>query len=385
MSTLTVATEKRIASLNSQLEAARIAYYQDAKPIMEDAAYDLLEKELKGLIKANPELAPLAPVTKTVGSDLTSGGRVKHSVPMLSIENHYTEDDYETWYNAQNLDGNGVMCEEPKQDGISCSLTYENGKLIRALTRGDGVSGEDITAAVFQVRDIPKSLPSLPQTLEVRGELVMKNSTLARINAEQTKKGQKIYASTRNLTAGTMKQKDLSNISDRDIQIRPWDVLGNQLPDSRLERLRLIAKDGFPAPEGEIVTNREELISRLHQILAQNKNSDINKDGVVLKIDSVKACEALGVGSNYTNYQICYKEQSSKGVTYLREVVWQCGRSGKLTPVGILDPVTLAGAVITRVNLNNISYIREMNLKINSRVEVTRSGEVIPIISKVLD
>jgi DNA ligase (NAD+) len=384
MSTLTVAIEKRIAELNSQLEDARVAYYQHAAPIMTDAEYDAKEHELKSLIKKNPELAKSAPVVSTVGSDLTAGGRVKHAIPMKSIENHYTTDDYAAWYDTQALDGNGVMVEEPKYDGISISAIFVNGKLVRALTRGDGESGEDITAAVRATGNIPVSLPS-GKTLEVRGELVMKNSTLAKINAKLAAAGLKTYASTRNLCAGTMKQKDLTNIPERDIQIRPWDVLGKDLPDSRLKRLHLIAKDGFPAPLGVIVTDRATLLATLNTLLANNKISDVNADGVVLKIDSVKASETLGVGSNYANFQICFKPQSAKGETYLREVLWQVGRSGKVTPVGILDPVTLAGAVITRVNLNNISYIREMKLRINSRVLICRSGDVIPVIERVLD
>ncbi len=147
----------------------------------------------------------------------------------------------------------------------------------------------------------------------------------------------------------------------------------------------MIAKAGFPAPLGKIVTNRAMLLATLNTLLASNKTSDVNADGVVLKIDSVQVCESLGVSSNYTNYQICFKPQSAKGETHLREVLWQVGRSGKLTPVGILDPITLAGAVITRVNLNNISYIREMGLKINSRVSLVRSGDVIPVIESVLE
>ena len=280
------------------------------------------------------------------------------------------------------------FCIEPKWDGISVSLVYQGGKLIRALTRGDGEAGEVITDQVYATGNIPVTLSSkfFPTgNLEVRGELVMKNSTLAKINAKLAAAGLKTYASTRNLCAGTMKQKDLSNVPERDIQIRPWDVLGKDLPDSRLERLQMIAKIGFPAPLGVIVTDRAMLLATLNTLLANNKISDVNADGVVLKIDSVKASETLGCGSNYANFQICFKPQSAKGETHLREVIWQVGRSGKLTPVGILDPVTLAGAVITRVNLNNISYIRDMKLKINSRVSLIRSGDVIPVVERVLD
>ncbi len=377
-----------VKSLNALLESAREAYYVKHAPLMSDADFDRKERELKELVAKNPDLKQYAPVLKQVGSDLSNGGRVKHAKPMRSIENHYTEDDYAAWYDAQALDGNGVMVEEPKYDGISVSLVYESGMLVRALTRGDGDSGEEITKQVWATGNVPTavSAANFPTgSVTIRGELVMKNSTLKKINEKLAAAGQKIYASTRNLCAGTMKQKDLTNIPERDIQIRPWDVIGAGLPDSRLERLRLIAKEGFPAPGGSIVTSREHLLANLKVLLESNKTSDVNADGVVLKIDSVKASETLGVGSNYANFQICFKPQSAKGETHLREVVWQVGRSGKLTPVGILDPITLAGAVITRVNLNNISYIRDMKLKINSRVSLVRSGDVIPVIESVLE
>jgi len=255
---------------------------------------------------------------------------------------------------------------------------------LRSLTRGDGTSGEDITAATRACPAIPTSI-SLKGNIEVRGELVMKNSTLARINDEATKTGQKTYASTRNLTAGTMKQKNLDNVPDRDIQIRPWDALGDNLPASRLERLRLLAKEGFAEPRSVLVSDRDKILPTLRDLLEKNKTSDIAADGVVMKIDDVPSCQALGVSSNYTNYQICFKPQNDKGITYLRGVNWFVGRSGKITPVGIVDPITLAGAVITNVNLNNITWIREMGLKINSRISLIRSGGVIPVVDKVLD
>jgi DNA ligase (NAD+) len=377
-------TAQEVTALNDLLHRARKAYYVDHSPIMSDRDFDLKEKELKDLVRDNPSLASLAPELKAVGSDLTDGGRVKHAVPMKSIENHYTEEDYVSWYDAQALDGNGVMVSEPKYDGISCSILYENGRMIRALTRGDGESGEDITAAVRATGNIPVTLPS-GRSLEVRGELVMKNSTLARINDEATKAGQKTYASTRNLTAGTMKQKNLDNVPDRDIQIRPWDALGDNLPASRLERLRLLSKEGFAEPRSVLVSDRDKILPTLRDLLEKNKTSDIAADGVVMKIDDVPSCQALGVSSNYTNYQICFKPQNDKGITYLRGVNWFVGRSGKITPVGIVDPITLAGAVITNVNLNNITWIREMGLKINSRISLIRSGGVIPVVDKVLD
>ena len=379
---------KRVEELNQLLTDARKAYYVDANPIMSDANYDLLEKELKGLLAEDESLKSLAPVAVTVGSDLTvNGGRQLHAIPMLSIENHYTVEDFLSWYDGLREspdDDSAVVCLEPKQDGISVSLIYENGKLVRALTRGDGNSGEDITKAVYQVRDIPKTILAIKK-VEIRGELVMKNSTLARINSEQTKLGEKTYASTRNLTAGTMKQKNLENIPGREIQIRPWDVLGEDLPDSGIARLLMLTSAGFAKPAGQLARNREEVKTLLYQMLLENKNSDIAADGVVMKVDSHKIRKQLGVSSNYTNYQICFKPQSASGTTILRDIEWQIGRTGKLTPVASCDPVVLAGAEVRRACLNNISYIREMGLTIGAQIEMLRSGDVIPQIVRVIE
>src|SRR5271165_3313806 len=270
-----VSTDYRIKELNKLLEEAAAAYYQKADPLMTDIEFDLYEKELKQLVKDNPQFASLAPYLTKVGSDLTKNtGRVTHKVPMLSIENMYTEADFLAQYDKW---GGVQVVLEPKQDGISASLVYENGKLIQALTRGDGSSGEDMTAQVNVVKSIPKFVPcfiSHPR-VEIRGELVMRKQTLVRINLELEAKGMKVYASTRNLTAGTMKQKDLSVIPNREIELRPWDVLGDNLPDSRLERLRLLGNNGFSKPESVLLTDRSQVIPVLQKFLILLKTSDV--------------------------------------------------------------------------------------------------------------
>src|SRR5271154_2406711 len=246
-------TKELIKKLNKTLEEARDAYYIKAAPIMTDGEYDILEKQLASFIENHPQFAEYAPVLKTVGSDVTSSGRLKHASPMLSIENQYTFEDVLTW--CKKLPANKKLVLEPKFYGISFSLHYRDGQLVQALSRGSGSEGEDITAQVKAVLSIPKTFlteqtpgvwvrpESIPADLEIRGELVMKNSTLAEINAL----GGKQYSSTRNLTAGTMKQRDLAIVASRDIMHAPWDVLGDNdiLPDSGLDRLHLIAKFGF--------------------------------------------------------------------------------------------------------------------------------------------
>lgn len=384
-----------IINLNSQLIEAADAYYKRAAPIMSDATFDAFEKQLKQLVAANPQYASMATYLQKVGSDATSNGRTPHKIRMLSIENMYTETDYVDQFDHF---GGVPVVEEPKFDGISVSLTYYNGILTKALTRGDGESGEDITAQV-SLTEVPTSLGSTlgnsngspirtPAFLEVRGELVMRNSTFAKLNAKYAASGQKTYSSTRNLTAGTMKLSPVkysAQIKEREITLRAWDVIGENLPASRLERLKLIANCGFSKPEGILVTDRNQLIPTLHTLLSSNKISDVTADGVVMKVDDVPTCTRLGLSSKYTNYQTCFKPQSDKAETYVREIVWQIGRTGKLTPVAICDPVTLAGAVLTRVTINNVSWIKEMGLTIGAKIEMLRSGGVIPKIESVID
>jgi len=384
-----------IRDLNDQLEKARNAYYVLAAPIMTDAEYDVLEGRLRGLIKANPWLANMATALMTVGSDLTATNglpRVKHIRPMLSIENQYKKDDVLAW--ALSLPKGTTFDVEPKRDGTSNENRYLNGQLKASLTRGKGDEGEDQTAQVKALQSIPQFLVHAPlldvaPDINIRGELVMRDGELDRLNKEAAKNGTKTYASTRNLTAGTMKQKDLSVVASREILFMPWDVYSPSndagLPDSNFERMRLLEQAGFPKYDGIHVTNSDNLVKAIDDILALNAKSEIRADGVVIKVDSHKLRQQLGVESKFTNWMTCFKPQSASGTTYLREIIWQMGRTGKISPVAICDPVVLAGASVTRASLNNETWIATMGLTIGSKVEMLRSGDVIPQIVKVLD
>jgi len=388
--------KNQIIELNHRIEEARKAYYVDAQPTMSDAEYDQLEKRLEAAVREAPEFRHLATALKTVGSDLTTAsGRVKHVRPMLSIENKYNKNEVVEFFRS--LPAQCVILE-PKRDGISACLTFKNGKLVKALTRGDGQAGEDMTAQINALRNIPKELfgygvsfaPSeLPTTLSVCGELVMQKTELSRINDAARSSGEKEYVSTRNLTAGTMKQKDLSVVASRDIRIIPWDVYSpdqdDKLPDSGYERMKLLENMGFSHFDGILITDESQVLGILDDILAFNKESDVVADGVVAKADSHRLRRELGVASKYTNWQVCFKPQSSSGTTYLRSIEWQVGRQGKLTPVATCDPVPLAGAVITHATLNNITWIDTMGLKLGAKIEMLRSGEIIPQIVKVID
>jgi DNA ligase (NAD+) len=378
-------TEALIRSLNKQVLAAQAAYYS-GEPILSDAEYDTLEARLKGIVQSSPWLAEHATSLHKPGDAPLASGRVKHTRPMLSIENKYTKPEITDFFLTLPTP---LMLAEPKRDGISCELRYRNRELVQALTRGSGTEGEDITAQVRQVKAIPKSFAELFPfaDLNVRGELVMRKSELERINKAARAKGEKEYASTRNLTAGTMKLKDLAEVAKREILFMPWEVYGDEsaLNDSGYTRMLMLERAGFPKYEGWIVDNADHAIKILDQVLAQNKESDIIADGVVFKAESHKDRAKMGNGSKVANYQVCFKPQSASGTTYLRSIEWQVGRQGKLTPVATCDPVPLAGAMVTRATLNNITWIDAMGLKLGAKVEMLRSGDVIPQIVKVID
>jgi DNA ligase (NAD+) len=366
-----------VDNVNAQLEAARKAYYAGS-PIMSDAEYDTLEQQIAGLSKQQPGSVPS--VLTTVGTD--QGGRIPHKFPMRSIANTYTEDELLAFYREQA----GPYTLSSKWDGVSCSLTYDDGSLIQALTRGDGDAGEDILPQILAVASIPHSIPHMG-LLNVRGELVIAQSTLDKLNIALSAKGLKPYMSTRNLVAGTMKLKDLSEIPNRNVQFMPWEVLGDNLPDSAMVGLLDLEKYGFRKPDDEIILTEEELLTRLRRRVFDltHDKQEIGRDGFVLKVDRTIQRRELGLGSKFANFQVCFKPQNAKAESILREVRWQVGRQGRLTPVGVIDPVVLAGATITNVTLNNQSWIDDMGLKIGSRVMVVRSGDVIPQITEVLD
>lgn len=388
-----------VQQYNRKLEEARDAYYKKATPIMTDAEYDALEKHLKSIIARAPKLAYAAPVLTSVGSDLTAtaSGRVRHIRPMLSIENKYTKDEITDFFLTLPTP---LMLAEPKRDGISCELRYRDGHLVQALSRGNGTEGEDMTAQVKVLLSVPKTLlmenspgvyvrhSAFPADTNVRGELVMRKSELERINKAARAKGEKEYASTRNLTAGTMKLKDLAEVAKREIIFIPWEVYGGDdaaLPDSGYTRMLMLAGVGFAKYEGFMIDGADTVIKVLDHILAANKESDVIADGVVVKADSHKDRARMGNGSKVANYQVCFKPQSASGTTYLRSIEWQVGRQGKLTPVATCDPVPLAGAMVTHATLNNITWIDAMGLKLGAKVEMLRSGDVIPQIVKVID
>jgi len=293
---------------------------------------------------------------------------------------------------------------EPKVDGVSASLIFQNRKFHRALTRGDGEAGEDVTKILEASGAIPLRLPEgLPDRLEVRGEVWISKAQMERLNRELERQGKKVYTSQRNLASGTLKLKDPSEAQGRNLRFHPWDCFG--LTDEHLKTrskdarwrshsLQFLELQGFGPCKHRSVEGAELLKNLQHHIDEMRQERGVVwhglgmlTDGLVIKVDTPSVRESLGQDSKYPNWARAYKFQDSKGETTLLGLEWYCSRNGKLTPVGILEPIVLNGATISKVNLNNITYIQK-ELGINTlpcKVEVIRSGDVIPIISRVLE
>jgi len=373
-------TQKTILNLNTELISAQNAYYA-GESILTDAEYDSKERQLAMLVANYPQFASIASVLTKVGQG-SSSATVPHSKPMVSIENMYTED---TFVKAAASFGEFVLIE-PKRDGNSCELVYLNGKLVRAVTRGDGENGENITAQVLALKAIPKNIDTIIHDLRIRGEIVMANSELARINSTSSKQ----YANSRNIVAGSLKLKDLKTVSERNIFMIPWDMYSPDedlaLPKSGFSRMELAEKFGFPKYEGYLVENDANHIKRvLNKVLEDIKDADIVSDGAVIKAEDVAMRSYLGVGSKFSKWCSCFKPQNLSAETKLIDVEFGLGRTGRVSPVAILEPVNLGGAKVSRVSIMNESWLNDLGLKIGSTVVICRSGDVIPDIQSVID
>jgi DNA ligase (NAD+) len=391
-------TKDLVLELNLKLVAARHAYYAEASPIMTDEEYDKVEQELKTLVLNEPDLKRYATVLTTVGSDLRdSANRVKHKTPMLSLENNFVIADIQNWMRSLPVGTN--VCLEPKIDGLSLSLRFIDRKLVLATTRGDGEVGEDVTAQVFASPNIPKTLhrdfPATP--VEIRGEAFILDAVFQRLNAEAAAVGDKAYANTRNLAAGTLKLKNLKEVANRDLRIQPWEVHG--LPDNPLgaskdlEYLATHNEVGKPSwrqaqlyrvSDPEMLPKAIEDVRKIRETV-WHKGLGMQTDGIVLKVENRDLRKKLGHGSKYPNWACCFKFQSLNGVTELKGIEWSGGRSGILTPVGLLEPINLGGSVISRVNLNNMSFIQNLGLSLGCRVNIIKSGDVIPMVSALVE
>lgn len=381
-----------IQRLREEIEAHNYAYYILSAPTISDYDFDQLLKRLEQLEAEHPDLITPDSPTQRVGTDRTEGfAQVAHRYPMLSLGNTYSYDDVREFYErvAKDLGGKPfTIIAELKYDGLSISLTYEQGKLARAVTRGDGQMGDDVTANVRTIRSIPLRLrgTNYPDTVEVRGEILLPFVEFDRLNVERHRANLPLFANPRNAASGTLKQLDPAVVAERRLDAYLYYVPGQpDLPDSHYERLQLCRSWGLKVSEA---TRRcetlEEVLSFLDYWEEARANAPVATDGVVLKVDSITEQEELGYTAKTPRWAIAYKYQAEQAKTRLISVDFQVGRTGAVTPVANLDAVSLSGTTVRRASLHNADFIEAFDLHIDDQVLVEKGGEIIPKIVGVV-
>ena len=378
--------KQRIEQLLRELHEHNYRYYVENQPIISDYDFDQLMYELQLLEARHPEMADPNSPTQRVGSDLqTEFRQVAHRHPMLSLANTYGEQDVRDWYDAvsRGLSGEPFeVCCEMKYDGLSISLTYVDGRLTQAVTRGDGVQGDDVTQNVRTIRAIPLVLPcqGYPREFEIRGEILMPWTSFERLNREREAAGEPLFANPRNAASGTLKSLDSRVVAARQLDAYLYYLLGEELPaEGHYENLETARQWGFKISEGmKKVHTVEEIFDYINYWDKERKNLPVATDGIVLKVNSLRQQRALGFTAKSPRWAIAYKFKAERVCTRLLEVTYQVGRTGAVTPVANMEPVQLAGTTVRRATLNNEDFIRSFDLHIGDYVYVEKGGEIIP-------
>ena len=397
---------KRIEQLRKELHEHNYKYYVLNQPTIGDQEFDFMMHELQDLEAKHPEMADPNSPTQRVGSDLNAEFKqVEHKYPMLSLANTYNEQDVADWYESvkKGLAGEDFeVCCEMKYDGLSISLTYVDGKLTQAVTRGDGVHGDDVTANVKTIRSIPlvlenhgdRSLDMLgeasnqgpvpvipyPREFEIRGEILMPWSVFERLNKEREEAEEPLFANPRNAASGTLKSQKSSLVASRQLDAYLYYLLGEELPaEGHFENLEVARSWGFKISEGmKKVKTLQEIYDFINYWDTERKKLPVATDGIVLKVNSIRQQRALGFTAKSPRWAIAYKFKAERVCTRLNEVTYQVGRTGAITPVANMDPVQLAGTTVKRATLNNEDFIKSFDLHIGDYVYVEKGGEIIP-------
>ena len=382
--------QERILELRSELHEHNRRYYVLNSPTISDYEFDMLLKELQQLEEEHPDMYDATSPTLRVGSDITKEFRqVQHKYPMLSLGNTYSKSEVADFYDrvSRSLNEEFEICCELKFDGTSISLTYEDGKLVRAVTRGDGEKGDDVTANVKTIRTVPLVLAGegWPREFEIRGEVLMPWNVFEALNEERARNEEPLFANPRNAASGTLKLQDSSVVAKRRLDAYLYFMLGEQLPaEGHFENLQIAAEWGFKVSSTTCkCATLDEVFSFIDRMDVERKNLPFATDGIVLKVNSLRQQKNLGYTAKSPRWAIAYKFQAEKALTRLNEVTYQVGRTGVVTPVANLDPVQLSGTVVKRASLHNADIIEKLDLHIGDMVYVEKGGEIIPKITGV--
>lgn len=388
--------EREIERLTREILRCDQLYYVEATPDVPDHEYDFMMKRLEALEREFPDLARESSPTRRVGEKLEGKGEVvRHEFPMLSIANVYNEEELREFAQAAQKGFSSPLAWvcELKIDGIAASLIYENREFKRALTRGDGVFGEDITANARTIRDVPLRLPDdAPEFLEVRGEIYMTNSNLTRLNEEaralalETGRDFKPYANARNLTAGTIKQRDPKICSERKLRFFAHSTGADpaEVASTHFEFMRKLRSFGFAtAPLVKRFDTFEEAAAYVPEMQEKMQELDFEADGIVLKVDDFAAREEIGATTKYPKWIVACKFEKYEATTRVRDIIVQVGKSGVVTPVAELEPAQIAGTIVSRASLHNVDVINTLGVRVGDVVVVEKAGKIIPHVVRV--
>lgn len=378
--------KEEVRKLRDELHRHNYNYYVLNAPEISDREFDEMMARLQQLEREHPELQDPNSPTQRVGSDLNHDFvQVPHRYPMLSLSNTYNQQEVAAFYErvSEGLQGEPFeICCELKYDGLSISLIYENGRLVRAVTRGDGVQGDDVTDNVRTIRCIPLQLQpgDYPESFEIRGEILMPWSSFEALNQEREAREEPLFANPRNAASGTLKSKNSATVAQRKLDCFLYYLLGEEIPsDSHYANLERARSWGFKVSDAvRKVSTLQEIYDFIDYWDVERKNLPVATDGIVLKVDSLRQQRTLGYTAKSPRWAIAYKFQAERAYTRLNAVTFQVGRTGAVTPVANMDPVQLAGTVVKRATLHNADIIKQLDLHLGDMVYVEKGGEIIP-------
>jgi DNA ligase (NAD+) len=385
---------EQINHLRTLLEQHNYNYYVLDTPSIPDAEYDRLLRELSALETQNPEfLSADSPTQKVGGAALSKFEQVAHQVPMLSLDNAFSEDEF-TGFNRRIKDrlmstDELTFCCEPKLDGLAVSIIYRDGVLVQAATRGDGFTGENITQNVKTIRNVPLKLRGdFPKELEVRGEVFMDSAGFEKLNSEAQKRGEKVFVNPRNAAAGSLRQLDSKITAKRPLMFYAYStglVADGSIPDDHFQQLEKLTDWGLPlCPETKLVEGPQAALDYYGDILTRRSELKYEIDGVVIKVNNKALQERLGFVARAPRWAIAYKFPAQEEVTQLLDVEFQVGRTGAITPVARLEPVFVGGVTVSNATLHNGDEIARLGVKVGDTVIIRRAGDVIPQITQVV-
>lgn len=382
----------RIIQLRNELHQHNHNYYVLNSPTISDQEFDRLLRELQELEHAHPEAFDPNSPTQRVGSDLNNEFQtVLHRRPMLSLSNTYNRQEVQEFYEriSEGLQGAPFqICCELKFDGLSISLHYREGKLYQAVTRGDGVQGDDVTQNIRTIQSIPLQLAQgadYPDEFEIRGEVLMPWASFDRLNQQRALAEEPLFANPRNAASGTLKSKDSRVVAQRGLDAYLYYLLGDDIPgDGHFQNLQAARSWGFKVSEHlKLADNLQEVFDFIDYWDTERRNLPVATDGIVLKVNSLQQQKSLGMTAKSPRWAIAYKFQAEQACTTLRDVIYQVGRTGAVTPVAVMDPVQLAGTTVRRATLHNADVIQSLDLHMGDQVLVEKGGEIIPKIVAV--